>query len=64
MKRFSSPTAVPIMTGDITCPIASGEVIWAEDGVIRYIGAARTEFIHAADEILDAKGLFVSPKYD
>ncbi|MBC5735784.1 amidohydrolase family protein [Lawsonibacter faecis] len=61
MKKVLITNCGPIMTGDIACPIASGEVIWAEDGVIRYIGAARTELIHTADEILDAKGLFVSP---
>ena len=52
------------MTGDIENPRASGEVIWVEDGVIRYIGDARPEFTEQADAILDAEGLFISPQHD
>lgn len=64
MKKVLITNCGPIMTGDIENPRAVGEVIWVEDGVIRYIGDTKPEFEETADAVLDAKGLFVSPKHD
>ena len=61
MKKVLITNCGPIMTGDIENPRATGEVIWVEDGVIRYIGDSRPEFTEQADAILDAEGLFISP---
>ena len=61
MKKVLITNCGPIMTGDIQQPTARGEVIWVEDGTIRYIGDNKPEFEKEADAILDAQGLFVSP---
>ena len=61
MKKVLIINCGPIMTGDYANPSIRGEVIWIEDGVIRYIGAAKPEFERDADAILDVHGLFISP---
>ena len=50
-----------IVSGDIKNPILDAEVIYAEDGVIKYIGKAKEELELGATTVVDGKGLDVGP---
>jgi enamidase len=46
-----------IATGDLAAPLAAGDAIYCEDGIIREVGTCRTD----ADVVLDANGLLAAP---
>lgn len=50
-----------IVSGDMENPILEAEVIYAEDGVIKYIGKSKAELESEANTVIDAKGLDISP---
>lgn len=50
-----------IVSGDIENPILDAEVIYAEDGVIKYIGKAKPELEADANMVVDSKGLDICP---
>lgn len=61
MKKILIKNLGTIVSGDIKKPILDAEVIYAEDGVIKYIGAAKAELEAEANTVVDAKGLDISP---
>lgn len=61
MKKVLLTDLGTIVSGDIENPIIDAEVIYAEDGVIKYIGAAKAELEESANTVVDAKGLDISP---
>lgn len=50
-----------VVSGDINRPILDAEVIYAENGVITYIGKAAAKYEEKANMVVDALGLDVSP---
>lgn len=61
MKKVLLKNLGTIVSGDIENPILDAEVIYAEDGVIKYIGAAKEDLEASANTVIDAKGLDICP---
>lgn len=61
MKKIYIKNLGTIASGDVNNPILDAEVIYAEDGVIQYVGAAKAELEAAATTVVDAKGLDAGP---
>jgi len=61
MEKMYIKNLGTIASGDINAPILDAKVIYAENGVIQYVGAANAEFEAAASVVVDAKGLDICP---
>ncbi|CVK20296.1 amidohydrolase family protein [Sporomusa sphaeroides] len=61
MKKIYIKNLGTIASGDVNNPILDAEVIYAENGVIQYVGAAKADLEAAATTVVDAKGLDVGP---
>ncbi len=61
MKKTYIKNLGLVCTGDIKNPISDAKAIYAEDGVIKYMGAEDKKYEDAADTVIDAQGYEVCP---
>ena len=61
MKKIYLKNLGAIVSGNVNNPVLDAEVIYAEDGVIQYVGAAKADLEAAANTVVDAKGLDIAP---
>lgn len=61
MKKTYIKNLGLVCTGDINNPISDAKAIYAEDGVIKYMGAEDAKYEDAADTVIDALNIEVCP---
>ncbi|NLL64340.1 MAG: amidohydrolase family protein [Clostridiaceae bacterium] len=61
MKKVLFKNLGTVVSGDIKNPILDADVIYTEDGVIKYVGKEKAELEDQANTIVDCKGLDVAP---
>lgn len=61
MKKIYLKNLGTIVSGNVNNPVLDAEVIYAEDGVIQYVGPAKADLEAAANTVVDAKGLDIAP---
>lgn len=61
MKKMYIKNLGTIVSGNVNKPVADAEVIYAENGVIEYVGAAKADLESGATTVVDAKGLDIAP---
>ena len=61
MKKVYMKNLGSVVSGNVNNPVIDAEAIYAEDGVIQYVGAAKADLEAAANTIIDVKGLDIAP---
>lgn len=61
MKKVYMKNLGTVVSGDVKNPVITAEAIYAEDGVIQYVGAAKADLEADAQIVIDVKGLDIAP---
>lgn len=61
MKKVYMKNLGTIVSGNVNNPVLKAEAIYAEDGIIQYVGAAKADLEAAAGTVIDVKGLDIAP---
>lgn len=61
MKKTYMKNLGTVVSGDVDNPVLDAKAIYAEDGVIQYVGPEKADLESAAGTVIDAKGMDIAP---